>query len=122
MKKKTQELLLRKVERDLEVAIRRADYNNYGFLTVPLLKLMLQEMGILGDSITAGGGGDGEENESDDNDALLEQIAMRLNPSNLHQLDNGLVYDFFIRLLTNIRLPLHQISNLLQGKLGYKRV
>lgn len=39
--------MLRKVERDLEVAIRKADSNGYGYLTIQLLRVMLQELGIL---------------------------------------------------------------------------
>ena len=39
---------------------------------------------------------------------LLQQIALKLNEKNINELENGLVYDFLIRLLTNIRLPIHQ--------------
>ena len=49
-------------------------------------------------------------------EALLEQIALKLNPENINELENGVVYDFFIRLLSNIRLPLHQTAKILTGK------
>lgn len=46
---------------------------------------------------------------------LLQQIALKLNEKNINELENGLVYDFLIRLLTNIRLPIHQQAQILSG-------